>query len=120
MPCTGFAQAIDHVTEKLIVTALIGADCDAVGIFLDRRPHNIVDTAVVAEMDNLSAACLYQASHDIDGGIMAIKQRRCGNEAQRRYSSLVCYAWQIAGCSAHCRNSLEISHFVGCNNFNLN
>ena len=74
MRCAEFAQAVDHVTEKLVMSALVGTDCDAVGVLLDRRPDDIVDAAVMAEVNHLHALCLNQSSHDIDGGIVTVEQ----------------------------------------------
>jgi len=48
-------QAIDQVAEELDVPALVGADRDALGVLLDRRPHDLVDGPVVAEVDHLGA-----------------------------------------------------------------
>ena len=44
-------EHVDHVLEVLVVAALVGADCDAVGILLDGRAHDVGHAAVVAEVD---------------------------------------------------------------------
>ena len=84
MRCAKVSQAIDHVTKELIVPALVGADGDAVGVFLDRGPNDVVNAAVVAEVDDFCTLSLDQASHDIDGGVVAIEQGGSGNETQWR------------------------------------
>ncbi len=78
-----FGQAIHHVLEKFHVAALVGTDCDAVGVFLDRRAHDIVHAAVMPEMDDLRSLRLDQAPHDVDRRVVAIEQGGGGNEAKR-------------------------------------
>ncbi len=66
------------------MAALIGADGNGVGILLNRRPHHLVDTAIMAEMHHLDTAALNQPAHHIDGGIVTIKQRSGRHNPQRR------------------------------------
>ena len=80
--CTQFVQPVDHVAEELDVAALVGTDRDAVGIFLDGRAHDVVDAAVVAEVNHLGALRLDQAPHDVDRRVVAVEQGRRGYEAQ--------------------------------------
>ena len=68
-----FAQPIYHVTKELVMAALIGTNGYTIRILLDRRPHNVVHTAVMAEVNDLGALCLNEASHDIDGGVVAVE-----------------------------------------------
>jgi hypothetical protein len=74
------------------VTALVGADRDAIGVFLDRRAHDVIHTPIVPEMDNLGALRLNQASHDVDCGIVTIKQGCGGHKAQWRGLAFSGYA----------------------------
>jgi hypothetical protein len=48
------AQQVDHVLEVLDVAALVGADGDALHVFLQRRGHDLVDRAVVPEVHHLA------------------------------------------------------------------
>ena len=73
-------QQIHHVFEELDVAALVGGDRDALGVLLDRGVDDLLDRAVVAEMDHLGPLRLQDAAHDVDGGIVTVKQRRCGHE----------------------------------------
>ena len=78
---TKFPQPVDHVTEELQVPTLIRTDCYAIGIFLNRRTHNVVNTAVMTEVHDLRAARLDQASHDINGGVVTVKQGGGGHKS---------------------------------------
>jgi hypothetical protein len=78
-----FGQAIDHVRKEFLVAALVGTDRDAVSVFLYRRAHNIVDAAVMPEMNDLRALRLDQAPHNVDRRVVTIEQRGGGNEAKR-------------------------------------
>ena len=75
------AQQVDHVLEVLDVAALVGADRDALHVFLQRRGDDLVDRAVVAEVDHLGAHALQDAAHDVDRRVVAVEQRRGGDEA---------------------------------------
>ena len=75
-------QHVHHVAEILVVPALVAADRDAVGVFLDRSPHDVGDAAVVAEVHDLGAVALQDPADDVDGGIVAVKQGGRAHEAQ--------------------------------------
>ena len=76
-------QHVHHVAEVLVVPALVAADGDAVGVFLDRRAHDVGDAAVVAEVHDFGAVGLQDAADDVDRGIVAVEQRGRAHEAQR-------------------------------------
>jgi hypothetical protein len=61
------AQQVDHVLEVLDVAALVGADGDALHVFLQGGGDDFVDAAVVAQVDHLGAHALQDAPHDVDG-----------------------------------------------------
>ena len=73
-------QQVDHVFEKFDVAALIGGDGDALGVFLQGGVDDFLHRAVMAEMDDLHAGGLEDAAHDVDGGIVAVKERGGGDE----------------------------------------
>ena len=73
-----FRYMIDRLNE---LGALVGADRDAVGVLLDGSPDDVLDAAVVAEMDHLGALRLDQAPHDVDRRVMAVEQGRRRDEA---------------------------------------
>ena len=75
------AQQVDHVLEELDVPALVRADRDALHVFLQRRGDDLLDRAVVTEMDHFGAHALQNAPHDVDRRIVAVEQRRRGDEA---------------------------------------
>ena len=73
-------QEIDHVLEELDVAALVGGDRDALGVLLDGGVDDLLDRAVVAEVDDLGAVRLQDAAHDVDRRVVAVEQRRRGHE----------------------------------------
>ena len=68
------AQQIDHVLEVLHMAALVGADGDALHVFLQRSSHHLVHRTVVAQVDHLGTHALQNAAHDVDGRVMPVKQ----------------------------------------------
>ena len=56
------------------MAALVGGDRDRVRVFLDRGLDDLVDRAVVAEVDHLGALRLEQPPHDVDGGVVAVEE----------------------------------------------
>jgi hypothetical protein len=76
-------EHVDHVLEVFDVAALVGRQRDRVGVFLQRGAHDVLDAAVVAEVDHFRALRLDQAPHDVDGGVVAVEQAGRGDEAQR-------------------------------------
>ena len=74
-------QQVDHVLEVLDVAALVAADGDALHVFLQRGGDDLVDRAVVAEVDDLGAHALQDAPHDVDRRVVAVEQRCGGDEA---------------------------------------
>src|SRR5690606_34052975 len=71
---SGLAQQLEHVLEELDVAALVGGHGDPLDVLLDRAAHDLADRAVVPEVDDLGAAQLHQAAHDVDGGVVAVEQ----------------------------------------------
>ena len=51
-------QAINHVAKKFNVPALIGTNGKCVGILLNGSPHDVVNTAIMAKVNDFSATCL--------------------------------------------------------------
>ena len=78
---SALAQKIQHVFEELDVAALIRRDGDAVRVLLQRGRDDVLDRAVVAEMDHLAAGRLEDAAHDIDRRVVAVEQARGGDKA---------------------------------------
>ena len=76
-------EHVDHVLEVLDVTTLVGGQRDGIGIFLQGRADDFLDGAVVAEMDHFGTLRLDQAAHDVDSGVVSIKQAGGGDETQR-------------------------------------
>jgi len=75
------AQQVEHVLEVLDVAALIRGHRDRLRILLDGAIDDLGHRAVVAEMDDLGPGGLQYSPHDVDGGVVAIEQRRGGNDA---------------------------------------
>ena len=79
--CAQLAQAIHQVAEELEVSSLVGGDRDGVGVLLDRGRDDLVDGAIVTQMNHLGALSLEDAPHDVDGGIVTVEQRRGGHQS---------------------------------------
>ena len=69
-------EHLAHVGEELHVTALVAGHGDALGVLLDRGGDDLLDAAVVPEVDHLGAGGLQDAAHDVDRGIVAVEERR--------------------------------------------
>ncbi len=78
---TGFIKQLANVGEVLDVTALIGCECHGVSVFLNGAIHDGLCGLVVAQMDDFCSGGLNETTHDVDGGVMAVKQGRSGNDA---------------------------------------
>ena len=78
-----FRQPVHHVAEELDVAALVGTDRDRVGVLLHSGPHDLVDAAVVPQVDHLGPAVLDHPPHDVDRRVVAVEERRRGHEPQR-------------------------------------
>lgn len=63
------------------MAALVGADGHALHVFLQRGGHDLIDAAVVAEVNDLGAHALQNAAHDVDGRIVPVEQTGGGDEA---------------------------------------
>ena len=83
------AQQIDHVLEELDVPALVRADRDALHVFLQRRGDDLLDRAVVTQMDHFGAHALQNAPHDVDRRVVTVEQRRRRNEPHLVRRSIV-------------------------------
>ena len=77
----GLRQPVDQVAEVLDVAALVRADGDALHVLLDGRPHDLVDRAVVPQVDDLGPLRLEDPPHDVDRGVVAVEQAGRGHEA---------------------------------------
>ena len=74
VPRPAFVQEVLHVLEVLHVSALVGGHGDRLGVFLNGGGHHLVDAAVVPEMDDFTSGPLHDAAHDVDRGIVTVKQ----------------------------------------------
>ena len=75
------AEPLDEVAEELHVAALVRRHRDGARVLLDRGRRDLLDRAVVAEVDHLGALRLEQPAHDVDRGVVAVEQRRGGHHA---------------------------------------
>ena len=81
MACTFFVKEIVHVFKIFIVTTLVACHGDRLGIFLDGGVHHFLYTPVVTQMDYFAAGGLNDATHDVDGRVMPVKQTGGGDNA---------------------------------------
>jgi len=78
-----FTQQLDQVAEVLDVPALVRADRDALDVLLDRGGDDLVDRAVVPQVDHLGALALQDPPHDVDRGVVPVEQGGRGHEPDR-------------------------------------
>ena len=76
-------QELDEVLEVLHVAALVRRHRDALGVLLQDRVDDLLDRAVVPEVDHLGALRLQDPPHDVDRRVVAVEQARGGDEADR-------------------------------------
>ena len=79
---TRFFQQVHHILKVLNMAALIGADGDALSIFLQCSLNHFGHRAVVGQMDNFNTSTLKNTTHNINRRIVAIKKAGSGNKAQ--------------------------------------
>jgi hypothetical protein len=60
--------------------ALVRRNGNALHVFLNGTFHDLSNGTVMAEMDDLCTFALHDAAHDINSGIMSIKQTGCSND----------------------------------------
>jgi hypothetical protein len=68
-------QQVKHVFEVLVVPALVAGNGNGLSIFLNGAVHDFLHRTVVPQVNNLGAAALNNAAHDIDSRVVPIKQR---------------------------------------------
>ena len=56
------------------MAALVGADGDTLDVLVDGGADDLVDRAVVAQVDDLGPLGLQEAAHDVDGGVVPVEQ----------------------------------------------
>ncbi len=81
MSCTSFLEHIKDVFEILIMAALVRCQGYPLRIFLDGCIYYFFCATVVSEVNDFCTGSLHNPPHDIDGGIMAIKERSCSDDA---------------------------------------
>src|ERR1051326_2779801 len=87
-------QQIIHVFEKFHVTALVRSDGNCLRVFLDGAVNNLFHAAVMSKVNYLCTACLNNSAHDVDSGIVPVKQRSGSN-----YTEFV--LWFVNFCFNH-------------------
>src|SRR5690606_39030401 len=76
MPAARVTEKIFQVAEKLQMPTLVRGDGDGMGVFFNGAFYYFVDAPVMPQVDDLRAFGLEDPAHDIDGGIMAVKEGR--------------------------------------------
>ena len=94
-------EQIDHVLEVLDVTTLVRAEGNALRILLQRSSHHLVNAAVVPQVDDLGAHALQNAAHDVDGGIVAVKQAGGGDKAYLVDRAVIGQCLEVGGQVGH-------------------
>ena len=76
-------EPVGEVREVLDVAALVRRHRDRGRVLLHDRLHDVVDAAVVPEVDDLGALRLQDAPHDVDRGVVAVEEAGRGHDADR-------------------------------------
>ncbi len=71
-------EQIVDILEKFVVSTLIGGNGNALHVLLDGSLDDLQGRAVVPHVDDLCSTALHDAPHDVDGGIVPVKQGRGG------------------------------------------
>ena len=79
----GLLEQLDEVFEVLDVPALVGRDRHPLGVLLDRRIHDFLHGAVVAEVDDLGTLALHDPPHDVDRRVVAVEEAGRADDAHR-------------------------------------
>jgi hypothetical protein len=77
-PC--LIQEFSNVGKILDVTALVGGEGNGVCVLLNGTINHGLRRLIVAKVNHFCSRGLNQATHDVDGGIVAVKQRGCGDD----------------------------------------
>jgi hypothetical protein len=81
-------QQVHQVLEELDVPALVARDGHPLRVLLDGGVHDLLDRAVVAQMDDLRPGVLDDPAHDVDGRIVPVEQRRGRHHPNRVQGSV--------------------------------
>ena len=92
-------EQLHEVLEVLDVATLVGADGDALHVLLDRRVDDLLDRAVVPEVDDLGALRLHDPPHDVDRRVVPVEEAAGGDEPHVVRRALVRVA--RCGCVRH-------------------
>ena len=79
----GLIEQLANVGEVLHVAALVGGQRYRVGVFLNGTIDDVPCRAVVTKMNHFRTGGLNQPAHDVDGRVVAVKQRSGGDDAHR-------------------------------------
>ena len=63
------------------MAALVTGYRYALDIFLNGGIHDLLNRAIVSQVNHLHPGILQYPAHDVDGGIMTIKKRCCRNDS---------------------------------------
>ena len=74
-------QEVLHVLEVLHVASLVGRHGNGLCIFLDGAVDHFIDAPVVSKVNDLASGSLHDAAHDVDGGIVPVKQARSRDDS---------------------------------------
>jgi len=70
-----FFQHVVHVFEEFHVTPLVRGNGNGLDIFLNGGIDNFMNRTVVPQMNHFGPRRLDDPSHNIDGGVVSVKQR---------------------------------------------
>ena len=74
MPRSSLLKQVMYVFKKLHMPPLVGSDRNGLHILLNRTVYNLLRGAVVPQVNHLNTSGLNDSAHDIDRGIVPIKE----------------------------------------------
>ena len=74
MSAAHLSKTVNQVLEILNVAALIGTNRDSLHILLNSGVHQLINGAIMTQVDHLGSLRLQNATHDVDRHVMAIEQ----------------------------------------------
>src|SRR5687768_1829669 len=78
-----FFQEVFHVFKKLHMPALVTGNRYCLCIFFNRGFYNFLHRTVMAQVDDLRSFALHDAAHNINSGVMPVKQACSGHYPDR-------------------------------------
>jgi len=95
-------QQVFHVFKILHVAALVTGNGNALRVFFNSGFYNFLNAAVMPQVDDLGSLLLQDTAHDIDGGVVSVKETGRGYYADGVVRVMVLVIVHLVVASAGC------------------